>query len=153
MLRCATHSSDGRANLHQGAIGVGINLANGKSLYAVQRNAPVYKHPDTEKSFADLEIPHWQQILELSASCYEMTGLGYIGCDIVIDKNQGPVILELNARPGLSIQMANGCGLVPRLKQINVLEPEILSLPPSQRVEYVQHQMLDEWGMHSLITR
>jgi alpha-L-glutamate ligase-like protein len=146
MLRCATHASDGRANLHQGAIGVGIDLATGKSLYAVQRNKPVEIHPDTVKSFSDLVIPHWQQILELSASCYEMTGLGYIGCDIVIDKYQGPVILELNARPGLSIQMANGAGLKPRLDLINKLDVEILNLHPAQRVEYVQNHLIAEWS-------
>lgn len=153
MLRCATHTSDGRANLHQGAIGVGINLANGCSLYAVQRNAPVQVHPDTGHSFADLQIPHWRQILDLSASCHEMTGLGYIGCDIVIDKHKGPVILELNARPGLTIQMANGCGLVPRLEGINALEPEILALPAVRRVDYVLGHMLDGWMRRSLVTR
>lgn len=151
MLRCATHSSDGRANLHQGAIGVGIDLLTGKSLYAVQRNKPIEHHPDTGKSFASLVIPHWQQILNLSASCYEMTSLGYIGCDIVIDKTDGPVILELNARPGLTIQMANGSGLVPRLENINALDPLILELPPAQRVEYVQNHLLPHWHSVELV--
>ncbi len=146
MLRCATHASDGRANLHQGAIGVGIDLLNGKSLFAVQRNKPVEIHPDTGKSFSNLVIPHWQQILDLSASCYEMTGLGYIGCDIVIDKYQGPVILELNARPGLSIQMANGAGLKPRLDLINKLDAEVMALNPTQRVQYVQNHLIAEWS-------
>jgi alpha-L-glutamate ligase-like protein len=152
MLRCATHTSDGRANLHQGAIGVGINIADGKSLFAVQRNKPVSVHPDTGHSFDTLQIPYWQKILELSASCYEMTGLGYIGCDIVIDKFQGPVILELNARPGLSIQMANGSGLVPRLQEINGLSSEILALTPALRVEYVQNHLVDSWAKTQAVT-
>src|SRR5690554_7490014 len=53
-----------------------------------------------------------------AASAYEMTGLGYLGVDIVLDKHQGPMLLELNARPGLSIQLANGVGLIHRLETI-----------------------------------
>lgn len=138
MLRCSTHASDGRANLHQGAIGVGIELATGNSLFAVQHNRPIREHPDTAKSFAELKIPGWDTILELAAGCYEMTGLGYIGCDIVLDKQQGPVILELNARPGLAIQLASGLGLMKKLKQVESLDEDLLNLSPRQRVQYAQ---------------
>lgn len=138
MLRCSTHASDGRANLHQGAIGVGIDLATGDSLFAVQHNRPISEHPDTGKSFAELKIPGWDTILELAASCYEMTGLGYIGCDIVLDKQCGPMILELNARPGLAIQLASGQGLMKKLKQIESLDDEQRALSPMQRVNYAQ---------------
>ncbi len=140
MLRCSTHSSDGRANLHQGAIGVGIDIVTGKSLLAVQHDRPIKEHPDTGKSFSELQIPGWDDILELASGCYEMTGLGYIGCDIVLDKQQGPVILELNARPGLAIQLANGQGLVARLKHVEAMDAETLALSPQQRVQYFQAQ-------------
>ena len=119
MLRCSTKQSDGKANLHQGAVGVGIDMATGKALYAVQHNHPVTHHPDTGYDFSDLEIPHWEQILALAASCYEVTNLGYLGVDIVLDKNRGPLILELNARPGLSIQIANGTGAIHRYDLID----------------------------------
>ncbi|MEY3002494.1 MAG: hypothetical protein RLZZ428_869 [Pseudomonadota bacterium] len=119
MLRCSTKQSDGKANLHQGAVGVGIDMATGKALYAVQHNLPVTHHPDTGYGFSDLEIPHWEQILALAASCYEVTNLGYLGVDIVLDKNRGPLILELNARPGLSIQIANGIGAIHRYDLID----------------------------------
>ncbi len=62
MLRCSTHASDGRANLHQGAIGVGIDITTGDSLLAVQHNRPVYHHPDTGKAFSGLTIPYWDTI-------------------------------------------------------------------------------------------
>lgn len=137
MLRCSTHASDGRANLHQGAIGVGIDIYTGKSLFAVQHNKPIVEHPDTGKQFAGLEIPHWHEILRLTAGCYEMTGLGYIGCDIVLDKKNGPMILELNARPGLAIQLASGIGLEQRLEVINQLDAEHLELPAHKRVFYL----------------
>jgi len=115
MMRLATHASDGKANLHQGAVGVGLDLATGKALFAVQYNKPIELHPDTGLPLNTLAIPHWHQLMCLAASCYENTGLGYLGADIVIDRNRGPLIMELNARPGLSIQIANNTGLRPRL--------------------------------------
>ena len=118
MLRLATRASDGKANLHQGAVGVGLDIANGQSLRAVQYDGPVDCHPDTKHYFDTLQVPHWDRLLELTAACYGMTGLGYLGVDMVLDKDKGPLILELNARPGLAIQIANGCGIQPRLEKI-----------------------------------
>jgi alpha-L-glutamate ligase-like protein len=115
MVRCATHASDGKANLHQGAVGVGIDIATGKSVRAVQFGRLVTTHPDTGAIFAELQIPYWDQILDLASRCVEMTGLGYLGVDIVLDKTRGPMLLELNARPGLAIQVANMAGLRHRL--------------------------------------
>ncbi len=137
MLRCATKSSDGRANLHQGAIGVGIDIGSGRCLNAVQHDHPIAAHPDTEKEFSALAIPYWQSILELASGCYEMSGLGYIGCDIVLDKTHGPMILELNARPGLAIQLASGVGLLDRLHHIESMEETSTPSVPV-RVNYAQ---------------
>ena len=118
MLRLATHASDGKANLHQGAVGVGIGIAEGCARSAVQFDRPISKHPDTGMQLSDIKVQNWQQMLRLSASCYEMSGLGYLGADIVLDKIRGPLVLELNARPGLAIQTANRMGLLPRLQDI-----------------------------------
>ncbi|RLQ22591.1 alpha-L-glutamate ligase-like protein [Seongchinamella sediminis] len=115
MMRCATHASDGKANLHQGAVGVGLDIATGGALRAVQHGQLVTAHPDTGASFDSLRIPHWERILDLAASCVEMTGLQYLGADIVLDRQRGPMLLELNARPGLAIQVANQAGLRHRL--------------------------------------
>ena len=119
MMRCSTHTSDGKANLHQGAVGVGLDLASGHSSYAVQGGRLVAEHPDTGESFDELQVPHWPRILRLAAGCHEMTGLGYLGVDVVIDRDRGPLILELNARPGLAIQIANQRGLASRLEEID----------------------------------
>lgn len=118
MLRLATHKSDGKANLHQGAVGVGLDIATGRSLKAVQFAVPIELHPDTGKQLIDMHIPDWENMLLLASRCYEMSNLGYIGTDIVLDKSRGAQLLELNARPGLSIQVANGRGLLPRLRHI-----------------------------------
>jgi alpha-L-glutamate ligase-like protein len=121
MLRLATHASDGKANLHQGAVGVGISIADGTARAAVQFDRPVFNHPDTGKELLDIKIEGWRDMLHLSASCYEMSGLGYLGSDVVLDNNHGPMILELNARPGLAIQTANRMGLLPRLKAVEAI--------------------------------
>jgi alpha-L-glutamate ligase-like protein len=119
MTRLSTGQSDGKANLHQGAVGVGLDIGSGKALLAVQHGRPVKKHPDTGRLLSELAVPEWPVFLKLAAQCYEVTGLGYLGADIVLDVNKGPQILELNARPGLAIQVANGTGLSPRIKLIN----------------------------------
>ena len=121
MMRLSTKASDGKANLHQGAVGVGICIRTGKAVRAVQHNDPIEYHPDTGKDLFKLQVPHWHEVLTLAASCYNMSGLGYIGTDIVLDKNRGPMLLELNARPGLAIHTANNAGLVPRLRLIEAL--------------------------------
>lgn len=140
MMRLSTAASDGKANLHQGAVGVGLDIASGKAVRAVQFDHPVTHHPDTGRALATLQIPHWERLLTLAASAWEMTGLGYMGTDMVLDKQQGPMVLELNARPGLAIQIANGCGLLPRLRQIESLRETADTPRPAERVAYAMRE-------------
>jgi len=118
MVRLPTQLSTGKANLHQGAIGVGIELTTGITQLGVWRNELISEHPDTGDSVSGITVPHWNTILTLAARCYELTGLGYLGADIVLDVEHGPMLLELNARPGLGIQIANRAGLRPRLEAV-----------------------------------
>ena len=134
MMRLSTRASDGKANLHQGAVGVGLDIATGRPLNAVQNGLQVERHPDTGRMLAELQIPDWEVLLELAARCYEVTGLGYLGTDMVLDRRYGPMLLELNARPGLTIQVANGTGLLPRLQKIDALGPDDIALPAAERV-------------------
>ncbi len=136
MMRLSTSASDGKANLHQGAVGVGIDLATGRAVRAVQFNRPVEKHPDTGRELNELQVPHWNKLLTLAASAWEMTGLGYIGTDMVLDKEKGPMVLELNARPGLAIQIANGCGLLPRLRFIERMGDSAAGVTAEERVAF-----------------
>ncbi len=119
MVRLPTQSSDGKANLHQGAVGVGIDMATGTTLGGVLGNQFTDEHPDTGAAIAGICIRDWDFILRSAAKCYDMTSLGYLGVDMVIDRELGPLILELNARPGLNIQIANNAGLKPRLNKID----------------------------------
>lgn len=135
MIRFPTQSSGGRANLHQGAVGCGIKMDTGKLTYAVCSNKLLTNHPDTGLVFTDLVIPYWQEVLTIASQCFEVTQMGYLGVDIVIDPVKGPMLLEMNARPGLSIQVANMEGLVPRLEKI---ESAPTNLSAQERVLYAQ---------------
>jgi alpha-L-glutamate ligase-like protein len=119
MMRLPTRSSGGRANLHQGALGVGVDLELGVTTHAMFRGATIAKHPDNQRALVGIPIPSFDQVLTTAVSAASHTGLGYVGVDVVIDANLGPAILELNARPGLAIQLANRCGLGPRLDAVD----------------------------------
>jgi alpha-L-glutamate ligase-like protein len=118
MLRLPTKASGGRANLHQGGIGAGVDLDTGVTTRAVMLNHLADRHPDTGLSLVGLRVPYWPQILEMARRVSAAVDLGYLGVDIVVDRDEGPLLLEANARPGLAIQIANGQGLLGRLEAI-----------------------------------
>jgi len=39
-----------------------------------------------------VQIPHFDAMMAIAARCNEMTGLGYIGGDLILDKNKGPLL-------------------------------------------------------------
>ncbi|HZD89003.1 MAG TPA: sugar-transfer associated ATP-grasp domain-containing protein, partial [Pseudolabrys sp.] len=136
MLRLPTTESEGKANLHQGAIGAGIDLATGRTLTAVSRNSVVRQHPDTLADITGVLIPSFDRMLDIAAGCNEMTGLGYIGVDLVLDRSKGPLMLELNARPGLNIQIANRAGLGARLEAVD--RANVDRLPRAERIAFAK---------------
>lgn len=111
MLRVPTASSGGRANLHQGGLGIGIDVESGTSLDGCQGNDVIDRHPETGRKLRGFPIPHWDDVLRYGACVSEAVGLGYVGVDFVIDRDGGVMVLEVNARPGLNIQIANQAGL------------------------------------------
>jgi alpha-L-glutamate ligase-like protein len=119
MVRLPTRASDGKANLHRGAIATAIDIGEGITLAAVHRAKIIKQHPDTGKAVGGIVIPYRDKMLSMAASAMEMTGLGYLGVDLVIDRYRGPVLLELNARPGLAIQLTNNAGLLNRLIRVD----------------------------------
>jgi alpha-L-glutamate ligase-like protein len=123
MLRVPTKESGGRANLQQGAIGIGIDLASGVTTTAVwKKNKIIECLPGTRLALSGIKIPYWNDILKLAVKAQEVSGLGFLGADVAIDKEKGPVFLELNARPGLSIQIANLDGLKGRLERVQDIQ-------------------------------
>lgn len=132
MVRLPTKASDGKANLHRGAIGAGIDLAGGLTMAAVHHTRRVTRHPDTDHPVGGIPVPHWERLLLMAAQATDMTGLGYLGADFVLDRDAGPILLELNARPGLSIQIANGAGLRARLDRTDKAPPAMFASAASR---------------------
>jgi alpha-L-glutamate ligase-like protein len=123
MLRLPTQASSGKANLQQGAIGTGIDMSSGTTTTAIQgKSGFIDTVPGTRLLLSGLKIPYWKDILTLSVKAQEVSGLGFLGVDIAIDKERGPIILEINARPGLSIQLCNKTGLKERLERVRGLQ-------------------------------
>lgn len=117
MLRLPTKESDGRANLHQGAVGVGIDIASGTVTHIVYKGKIVQEIPEVG-DIRGLTIPYWEDILLVSSQIQLLTNLGYLAADIALDRNLGPILLEINARAGLSVQIANLAPLRRRLDRI-----------------------------------
>jgi alpha-L-glutamate ligase-like protein len=128
MLRIPTRQSFGKANLHLGALAVGIDLATGITTSATSKSRLIYFIPQSKKKTAGIKLSDWEEILLLASRTQQIIGLGFAGIDIVIDAKMGPVVLEVNARPGLKIQNANLASLRTRLERI-----EDMDIPSPQR--------------------
>jgi alpha-L-glutamate ligase-like protein len=117
MLRLPTTRSSGRANLHQGALGVGLDLRTGSAVAAVCEGRIVDRHTDSGLAIGDIIMPAWPEILAVAEKLAAVIALGYLGVDIVLDDRARPVVLEANGRPGLTIQLANRCGLLKKITE------------------------------------
>lgn len=126
MLRVPTKKSGGKANLAQGGLGVGIDITTGLTTHAITKSffyeKEIDRHPDTKVQLRGVKLPMWSEILKTAVLAAKAVGLKYAGVDIAVDKKRGPVILELNARPGLSIQIANLEPLRERLDRLKGLK-------------------------------
>lgn len=125
MLRVPTDESDGKANMELGAYGMGIDLSTGRTTGAAYHSKFLKKLPNGEPTVG-FQVPFWDEILLSAAKSQHTTGIGFLGCDFVVT-NSGVKVLELNARPGLKIQVANKVALKPRLKKVsdlNIATPE-----------------------------
>lgn len=122
MLRLPTKLSGGRANLHTGGIGVGIDIGTGVTTTATYKGRSIEKLPGTRLLLSGIKIPRWQDFLQITSITQQITGLGFLGLDLALDRDKGPVILEINARPGLNIQLANLAGLAERMERVSGLK-------------------------------
>lgn len=116
MLRVPTRRSGGRANLHQGAAGFSVDLATGRLGSGIHEGRVVDAHPDSGETLAGREVPHWPEVLRIAREAQRAVPLGYAGIDVCLDDRRGPVVLEVNARPGIEIQNALQKGLLPDLR-------------------------------------
>jgi len=122
MLRLSTTESHGRANLHAGGVGVGIDLARGVTTTAVYRGQPIDTLPQSHLPLTGIRVPHWLENLHIAVKAAQVIGLPFAGVDLAIDRDQGPMVLEINVRPGLDIQLANMSPLRSRLQRVEDLK-------------------------------
>lgn len=146
MLRAATRESDGRSNLHQGALGIGVDIATGRTVHAIHHGRGIALHPDLKVPLLGIQIPDWDQILDIAVTCHEMTGLGYLGVDLMVDEDFGPLMIEVNARPGLAIQMANGVGLLKRLGPVMRRAKEYPHDERAQKIAFSRNSFASKQG-------
>jgi alpha-L-glutamate ligase-like protein len=147
MLRLPTEESGGKANLHLGALGVGVDMRTGITTNAVYKGKMIRLIPGTKMKIRGLKIPQWDELLLLAAKTQEAIGLGYAGVDIVFDAKKGPLILEVNARPGLAIQLANNKSLRTRLERI-----ENMYVPSAERGVEVAKSLFTEPTLEKVST-
>ncbi len=119
MLRMPTDRSDGKANLHQKGVGIGVDMEKGTLTQVYDGKNYYDHHPDSRFVVKDVPIPYWKEILEISVATAKVFPLNYLGIDIVIDKIKGPQIMEINVRPGLGIQLVNKEGLKESIQKTN----------------------------------
>lgn len=122
MLRLPTEDSGGRSNLHQGAIGCGIDMATGITTRAIWYGEPIKYKPGTKLKLSGIKIPQWSRILQVAIESQIASKLGYLGVDIVLHPEKGPMVMELNSSPGLQIQLANNAGLRKQLDRVEDLD-------------------------------
>ncbi len=125
MLRVPTVESEGKANMELGAIAMGVDIGSGITTGAAKKSKFITRLPNGEKA-AGFKVPYWDEILHAVAKSQSVTKIGFLGVDLVVT-NTGVKILELNARPGLKIQVANRVPLKKRLDKVvdlKVLTPE-----------------------------
>jgi alpha-L-glutamate ligase-like protein len=147
MMRIPTKASGGKANIHLGAVAAGVRISTGVIVHSVWAALPSPEHPDTGAALLGQRIPFWEEVLEIASEAQSLTGLGYAGVDIALDSRRGPVVMEVNRRPGLEIQNANGAGLLRRLRVIEKLPRQ--ELPVEERVKMVQKLDGESWGVQT----
>lgn len=119
MLRVPTKESDGKANLHQGAMGIGVDMETGRLTNGYHKNKFIETHPDSGFAFRGEKIPNWEECIQISEETSKLFPLNYLGVDIIYDRELGPLVIEINARPGLQIQNVNKIGINQVIDRIN----------------------------------
>lgn len=145
MLRLPTKYSEGKANLHLGAVGVGIDMRTGITTHAISRGDVVRNIPSTKIKVHGIKLPQWEQTLRVAVEAQQASKLGFVGIDIILDETKGPLVLEVNARPGLSIQVANKASLRTRLERVSNLP-----VPTTDRAVQLAQQLFADASLEAV---
>lgn len=118
MVRVPTLRSQGRANLHQGGLGLAVDLDTGRTRRAVHRGQLISLHPESNAALLGIELPAWSEVLRVAERAAASVPLQYLGVDLVVDQQARVWVLEINVRPGLEIQNVTGVGLGTALERL-----------------------------------
>ena len=129
-LRLPTRESHGKANMFQGAVACGIDMATGVTTKGIKHTHGLQFFPGTRRRLKGIKIPRWDRVLKLAVKTAEVVGLGFCRVDIALQPNKTksgklkskPMVLEINSQPGLKIQLANEAGLKRRLERVEGLK-------------------------------
>ena len=117
MIRIPTAESEWKANIHVGACAAWIDIGTWRITY-------IYRHRKIVKSIPGIGdvrgiiIPEWDKVLSLAVQVQQVTWIKFLGCDVVLDESSGPLLLEINVRPGPEIQNVNIAPLRVRLDKV-----------------------------------
>ncbi len=128
MLRVPTKESDWKANLHGGACWVGIDIWTWKLTF-ITRKSKIIKSIPWIWDVRWIKIPSWEKMLKLAVKVQQITKIKYLWCDIVLDEKLWPLLLEMNIRAGLEVQISNLAPLKSRL----------------DRVEWIRVNSVEKW--------
>jgi alpha-L-glutamate ligase-like protein len=149
MTRLPTERSGGKANIHQGAIGAGISISEGRIISATHLRRTTKRHPGSGRALVGFRFNLWDSMLETASLAADASGLGYVGIDMTLDDRRGLVVIEVNKRPGLEIQNANGAGLLKRIRwverQVRKLKLEPEKMGPGIKAELSRVWDLNGW--------
>ena len=149
MTRLPTKRSKGKANIHQGAIGAGISLCEGRITSATLLRRNVKRHPTSGRQILGFKFNMWEEILEVASLASDVSGLGFVGVDLTVDIKTKVTILEVNKRPGLEIQNANRAGLKRRIRWVESMikksGDDIKALGPGIKIELSRKWDMNDW--------
>ena len=149
MTRLPTRRSGGKANIHQGAIGAGISISEGRIIAATFLRRSITKHPTSGRALIGFRFNMWEEIMEVASIAGSCMNMGFVGVDLTVAEGRGVVVLEVNKRPGLEIQNANRSGMKRRIKWVDrYLRKNKVSgddIGPGIRVELARNRDLAGW--------
>ncbi len=126
--RIPTKKSQGKANIHQGALMLGIDFGTGETTNGLSGlNTPIQIFPHTGEKVRGIKLPFWADLLKTAVRVANATGFVYCGVDMFVHPERGPMVAEVNGFPGLGIQLANRAGLLRRLQRVEEIEARNVS--------------------------
>ncbi len=117
MLRVPTKESSWKANLHAGACWVWIDIGTWKLTF-ITKKSKIIKSIPWIWDVRWIKLPDWKKILELAVNVQKTTGIKYLWCDVVLDEKMWPLLLEMNIRAWLEVQVSNLAPLKSRLDRV-----------------------------------